>query len=209
MKKYTLYSVIVIICFCSQSCTSDDTKTYNEKAALPATSLPANNPSTPSTTSSPSVNGVGAQATPGTANPPHGQPGHRCGEAVGTATASAPSVGNASNNTPVTKAPSLPATALENSSVKLNPAHGQPGHQCGISVGAPLNSKSAPASIPTATIPASATPTTKNIPSPVQPTVTPVQTLPDATKAGSGKLNPAHGQPGHDCTIAVGAPLKQ
>jgi hypothetical protein len=26
--------------------------------------------------------------------------------------------------------------------------------------------------------------------------------------SGSGKLNPAHGQPGHDCAVAVGAPLK-
>jgi hypothetical protein len=28
------------------------------------------------------------------------------------------------------------------------------------------------------------------------------------TSGSSAKLNPPHGQPGHDCAIAVGAPLK-
>ncbi len=35
---------------------------------------------------------------------------------------------------------------------------------------------------------------------PPQPTI--------GSNAGA-KLNPAHGQPGHDCSIAVGQPLKQ
>lgn len=75
----------------------------------------------------------------------------------------------------------------------MNPAHGQPGHDCSIAVGAPLNSakKAAPGGA-----------------QPIQ-----VQQAPQATAApqpaagGSGKVNPAHGQPGHDCKVAVGAPL--
>ena len=79
---------------------------------------------------------------------------------------------------------------------KLNPAHGQPGHDCAVAVGAPLN-KTAAASKPVATNPVS----TQVNPTPI--------TLPGAnnTNASSGKLNPAHGQPGHRCDIAVGQPL--
>lgn len=80
----------------------------------------------------------------------------------------------------------------------MNPAHGQPGHRCDISVGAPLNS--APAA---KTSPAVQTSTTTSTPA------MPAVTAPPAIISGStGKLNPAHGQPGHDCAVAVGAPLK-
>lgn len=85
----------------------------------------------------------------------------------------------------------------------MNPPHGQPGHKCEIPVGAPLNSQ----------------PTTN------QPQVTP-QTAPQivnqkpaeqpqmkinsntgsATISGA-KMNPPHGQDGHRCDVAVGAPL--
>ncbi|WP_181307490.1 hypothetical protein [Rufibacter sp. XAAS-G3-1] len=76
----------------------------------------------------------------------------------------------------------------------LNPAHGQPGHRCDIQVGAPLNSPpqttatpgAAPAGLP---------------PAPVLPSAPPIST--------AKGLNPPHGQPGHDCSIAVGAPLKK
>ena len=83
-------------------------------------------------------------------------------------------------------------------SAGLNPAHGQPGHRCDISVGAPLNSAPATASAPQ-TVPATqavtmAAPTSAPASGPVDPTA---------------KLNPAHGQPGHDCAIPVGAPLKK
>lgn len=80
----------------------------------------------------------------------------------------------------------------------LNPEHGQPGHRCDIAVGAPLNS--APAAKTNTTAPALA---------PVTPAATPVATpsIPTSVPAGA-KLNPAHGQPGHDCAIPVGAPLK-
>ena len=81
----------------------------------------------------------------------------------------------------------------------VNPAHGEPGHRCDIAVGAPLNS--APSA------PSAANPQVTAAPQPTitQPTI---QQTP-APSAGTGKVNPAHGEPGHDCTIAVGAPLKQ
>lgn len=72
----------------------------------------------------------------------------------------------------------------------MNPPHGQPGHRCDISVGAPLNSKPAANNTPVVTQ-APATATQVNVP------VTP-------TAPG---MNPPHGQPGHRCDIAVGAPL--
>ncbi len=78
--------------------------------------------------------------------------------------------------------------------VGKNPPHGQPGHRCDIEVGAPLNS---PATKPaTQTITQSATPTVTTT------TATPASNV--KTAAG---MNPPHGQPGHRCDIAVGAPL--
>ena len=79
------------------------------------------------------------------------------------------------------------ATPIKNTA-NINPPHGQPGHDCGVPVGSPMNS-------PRVNKPASNTPV-------VNPNIfTPVQTTPG--------MNPPHGQPGHDCTIAVGAPLKK
>jgi hypothetical protein len=95
---------------------------------------------------------------------------------------------------PVTIQPAKPqqTAPAATSTAGLNPAHGQPGHRCDIQVGAPLNS--APAQT-TATSPQQQT-----IVMPPPATTAPVTT----TAAG---LNPAHGQPGHRCDIAVGAPL--
>jgi hypothetical protein len=71
----------------------------------------------------------------------------------------------------------------------VNPPHGQPGHDCAVAVGAPLNAPAGGA--------ATAAPQPQTIAAPAS-----------APKAGgSGRVNPAHGQPGHDCAVAVGAPL--
>lgn len=79
--------------------------------------------------------------------------------------------------------------------VALNPPHGQPGHRCDIAVGAPLNS-----------------PANAGGPAPVQ-IQTPAANAPVMQQAPANgtavKLNPPHGQPGHDCTIEVGKPLRQ
>src|SRR5688572_928630 len=83
------------------------------------------------------------------------------------------------------------------SGLTLNPQHGQPGHRCEIAVGAPLNA-------PAASNSAQSTVT----PSPViVPSKTP-QIVPNtSTNATTATLNPKHGEPGHRCDIAVGAPL--
>ncbi|MEO5983926.1 MAG: hypothetical protein ABIP80_00385 [Ferruginibacter sp.] len=81
----------------------------------------------------------------------------------------------------------------------LNPEHGKPGHRCDISVGAPLNSPPQKTTNPQVSQVASS------------PVINSQQTK-SVTNAASitngAKLNPAHGQPGHDCAVAVGAPLK-
>ena len=76
----------------------------------------------------------------------------------------------------------------------MNPAHGQPNHRCDIAVGAPLNSPKGATPPPP--------PPTQTTQSNVAPIVNPTDVQP--TKPG---MNPPHGQAGHRCEIAVGAPL--
>jgi len=98
-----------------------------------------------------------------------------------------------------------PATSVQNTTTQvqtaapvkvakgMNPPHGQPGHRCDIAVGAPLNS-------PVATNSAS--------PQVVSNTgATVVSSTTVATLQTPKGMNPPHGQPGHRCDIAVGAPL--
>lgn len=73
----------------------------------------------------------------------------------------------------------------------VNPEHGQPGHRCDIPVGASLSTPVQPnGSTP------QALPQPTALPQPISNTVAP-------------GTNPPHGQPGHDCSIAVGAPLNK
>jgi len=111
-----------------------------------------------------------------------------------------------------------PASSGKAAAGPLNPAHGEPGHKCEIAVGAPLSSApAATSSAPGTTNPvlpaAGQAPTTQRIemPSPAPasspttisaaPSSAPVKTAPG--------MNPPHGEPGHDCAVAVGAPLKK
>jgi hypothetical protein len=87
---------------------------------------------------------------------------------------------SASQGLPIAAQPS------KSSKVMLNPAHGQPGHDCAVAVGAPLN---APAPKLTAA-----------------PSITPTASAAPANS--TVRLNPAHGEPGHDCAVEVGKPLK-
>jgi hypothetical protein len=99
-----------------------------------------------------------------------------------------------------TPAPTGDGAAPTSTSAALNPAHGEPGHRCDISVGAPLSST-----------PQTPVQSPQQITTTVQPTVAPPVTQPSAPAPGTtstGKVNPAHGEPGHDCSVAVGAPLK-
>lgn len=85
--------------------------------------------------------------------------------------------------------------------VALNPPHGQPGHDCAIAVGAPLDGSGAAQQAPQIDMSQMGN-------GAAQPTITTTPVAPAGDgSASSVKLNPAHGQPGHDCAIAVGAPL--
>lgn len=75
----------------------------------------------------------------------------------------------------------------------VNPAHGQPGHRCDLPVGAPLNSSAAQQT---------QTRQTNNGSNSSSSTVSPIRV--DQTP----DVNPPHGEPYHDCSIPVGAPLK-
>jgi hypothetical protein len=78
----------------------------------------------------------------------------------------------------------------------VNPAHGQPNHRCDVPVGAPLNSSPNNSS-------------TSVGQTNVQPQATQVITSKMSTpKVVTAKgMNPPHGEKGHRCEIAVGAPL--
>lgn len=95
---------------------------------------------------------------------------------------------NPANTAPVNNGAAQAQTANAGTA-KLNPAHGEPGHDCAIPVGAPLDGSGGKA-------PQAATLTQDNA-APANPSVS----------AEGKKLNPAHGQPGHDCAVPVGAPL--
>lgn len=91
---------------------------------------------------------------------------------------------------------SVPSTAVaanNSGGGAVNPPHGKPGHRCDLAVGAPLNT--APSTSVTPTITQQAV---NNTP--------PVAVQNTANTTGQ-KLNPKHGEPGHRCEIAVGAPL--
>lgn len=134
-------------------------------------------------------------------NPPHGQPGHDCAVPVGQplngkTNTTTPQVTNRSAPQIINAAPLITPVVNNNGSVFMNPPHGQPGHDCSIPVGQPLNGKSSTPS-----------------PQPAAPTTSPVvnaapQILPLPNGDNSVALNPAHGLPGHDCAIPVGQPLK-
>ncbi|WP_242927964.1 hypothetical protein [Pontibacter vulgaris] len=73
-------------------------------------------------------------------NPAHGQPGHRCDIEVG-APLNLPPQPRLNTAPPALSTPpvSTPVPVQSNVAAGTNPPHGQPGHDCGIPVGAPLN----------------------------------------------------------------------
>jgi hypothetical protein len=102
---------------------------------------------------------------------------------------------------PLTTAPVSPVNndtaAAFKAGVTLNPQHGQPGHRCDIAVGAPLN---APATSIQPEVSATTAPVTTTT------TIDTKKVLPEVNSSSTA-LNPKHGEPGHRCDIAVGAPL--
>ena len=91
--------------------------------------------------------------------------------------------------------PSVSTPAPMATAPGMNPPHGQPGHRCDIPVGQPLNSKPVPA--PQATQNA-----VQTTPSPA-----PAPAAQNLAMGEKPKLNPAHGEPWHSCSLKVGDPL--
>ncbi len=206
---------LIAVSLLAASCKKDERATYlKEEANAGQPSVALN---TTSKTALMEQAGIQSNATPApmtTApgmNPPHGQPGHRCDIPVGqplngqpaTATPATQNVNVSGGNTiqidPNAVSPGKITLDNNGKQVKtapgMNPPHGQPGHRCDIPVGQPLNSK--PASAPQA------------VQNAVQATPSPAP-APAAQNLAMGekpKLNPAHGEPWHSCSLKVGDPL--
>jgi hypothetical protein len=143
-------------------------------------------------------------------NPAHGQPNHRCDIAVG-APLNSPANGTAvtPQSNQVQMQPQV-QTVTQSSTAKtvtpkgMNPPHGQPNHRCDIPVGAPLNSKPATATTTAATPTPVSGEISKNITVQSPPPL--ISPVPANTETPEG-MNPPHGQAGHRCDVAVGAPL--
>lgn len=101
----------------------------------------------------------------------------------------------------------VPNSAAAAGDGQLNPAHGAPGHRCEIAVGAPLNSAPSAETMPQLQITPQPGANGKAAPA-FEPEMKPLPTESPAAMLAKG-LNPPHGSPGHDCALAVGAPLKK
>lgn len=88
----------------------------------------------------------------------------------------------------------------------INPAHGQPGHRCEIPVGAPLNSAPKAANVSKLTTTTTTTNVPANVPQLGATNTNGIQNA-NANQVTPPGMNPPHGQPGHTCSVAVGAPL--
>lgn len=190
----------------ASSCKKDEKPTYlkdenGQQTAVQVENTAAKNAATQSLTSANAapvaVGGAGL-------NPAHGQPGHRCeipvGQPLNSAPQATPQVVPANN---VPNAVQIDPRSAEVANFEapkkvapgMNPPHGEPGHRCDIAVGQPLNSK------PNA-------PATNNVQVTPQPMPQPAPAPQNAVAMGEKpKMNPAHGQPFHDCAIEVGKPL--
>lgn len=135
---------------------------------------------------------------------------------------STPAVAQTAPNTPAaptqqvpTQPVAAPTTTMTTTPVQTgkvaagtNPPHGQPNHRCDIPVGAPLNSPPGKtAAQPAMTInPSQATQQATRITPANAPTTPAILNQGQAVATAPG-MNPPHGQAGHRCDIAVGAPL--
>jgi uncharacterized protein YvpB len=197
--KYILQSAIAILilsagfisCDNSDKATLINTDKTQSLEPLPQTATKAAN----------IVQAQSAESAP-VLNPKHGLPGHRCDIAVGAPLNAAPTAVMPNlNMTQQAKEPaiSLPQQQTTTSSIampqqqagqKLNPKHGEPGHRCDIAVGAPLNS-----------------PLSNTVAASAPQVAKPAVLAPQQPAPPGLKINPKHGEPGHRCDIAVGAPL--
>lgn len=145
-------------------------------------------------------------------NPAHGQPGHRCDIAVGAPLNSAPTQQGQAATTQtvqVNQNQKNVVTTTMAAPVKvgkgMNPSHGQPGHRCDIPVGSPLSTPVAKTAAAN-TEESGSTSKTFTVTPPPAGNAVPALLSTETPKVAEG-MNPAHGQPGHRCDVAVGAPL--
>ncbi|RLJ31008.1 hypothetical protein CLU97_0409 [Chryseobacterium sp. 7] len=204
---------LIAVSLLAASCKKDERATYLKEEANAGQPNVALN----TTSKTALMDQAGIQSSPNPApmatapgmNPPHGQPGHRCDIPVGqplnsqpaAATPGAQNVNVNGNNTiqidPNAVSPGKITLDNNGKQVKtapgMNPPHGQPGHRCDIQVGQPLNSKPVPAAQPAQNV--------------VQPTPAPAPAAQNLAMGEKPKLNPAHGEPWHSCSLKVGDPL--
>ena len=120
----------------------------------------------------------------------------------------------ATNNTTVSSTPktsiidqagikTVQSSPVINSTTVPNPAHGQPGHRCDVAVGEPIPIQAQQVGNNQNIQVAQNQPVVIN---PGQMKTTATTTAPQPVKTAPG-MNPPHGEPGHRCDIAVGAPL--
>ncbi|WP_213277744.1 hypothetical protein [Chryseobacterium indologenes] len=203
---------LIAVSLLAASCKKDEKATYlKEEANAGQPSVALNTPSKTSL-----MDQAGIQSSPNPApmatapgmNPPHGQPGHRCdipvGQPLNSKHAAAPTSQNINTNgnnivqiDPNAVSPGKITLdnngKLAKTAPGMNPPHGQPGHRCDIPVGQPLNSKPAPAPQPAQNV--------------VQTTPAPAPATQNLAMGEKPKLNPAHGEPWHSCSLKVGDPL--
>ena len=116
---------------------------------------------------------------------------------------------------PVMDPAAATAPAASASVKRLNPPHGEPGHVCEIPVGEPLPDNNVPGGVKVQTPPPvnmqdpNAGKTSAPAPVSIMNQQTPVAQPAAAPGKTAPGMNPPHGEPGHDCAIPVGAPLKK
>lgn len=203
---------LLAIAIITVSCKKDERATYIKEEASVQQPVVAMN-QTPKASLldqagiQPAQNNSTAAVTATGMNPPHGQPGHRCDIPVGQPLNSKPAQSGQTPSTTPNQAQTIQIDpnslqpgkfSVENGKAKnvktakgMNPPHGEPGHRCDIPVGQPLNSKPAPQPVQQQNI-AQNTPAPAPAPAPTGP---------------KPALNPAHGQPWHNCSLKVGDPL--
>ncbi|PKF75353.1 hypothetical protein [Chryseobacterium sp. PMSZPI] len=192
------------------ACKKDERATYiKEEAATSQSGIALNSPSKTALMDQAGIqsnsNPTPIATVPGM-NPPHGQPGHRCDIQVGQPLNSSPAPSptsqnitvNGNNTIQIDPSAIAAGKATPNNNGQpiktapgMNPPHGQPGHRCDIPVGQPLNSKSNNT-------------TSVNT---VQTTPTPAPAEQNLAMGDKPKVNPAHGEPWHDCSLKVGDPF--
>jgi hypothetical protein len=203
---------LIAISILTISCKKDERATYIEEEAAVQPPVAMNNIPKASILDQAGIQSTAqnqpiattAVTAPGM-NPPHGQPNHRCDIPVGQPLNSKPATQPATQNITVgnqgvqidPNAVSPGKIVVDNNGKQvktapgMNPPHGQPNHRCDIPVGQPLNSKPAPAPQPVQNI--------------AQNTLAPAPT--PAPTGPKPALNPAHGEPWHNCGVKVGEPL--